>query len=107
MSSYVFDTIVLKLQRAWTRQHTYRNISFIARHASNQLVQLLFKRKFAKVLNSRPDTRSREVLRYEELKNKVKLARVQDHFIFSVESTAILPPDVLVGEVIKVLMAKC
>ncbi|KAK1171702.1 DNA-directed RNA polymerases I and III subunit RPAC1 isoform X1 [Acipenser oxyrinchus oxyrinchus] len=64
-------------------------------------------RKFAKVVNSRLDTCSREVLRYEELKNKVKLARVRDHFIFSVESTGILPPDVLVSEAIKVLMAKC
>ncbi|KAL0964413.1 hypothetical protein UPYG_G00323510 [Umbra pygmaea] len=61
----------------------------------------------AKVVNSRLDTCSREVLRHDDLKHAVKLARVRDHFIFSVESTGILPPDVLVTEAIKVLMTKC
>ncbi|CAB1312619.1 unnamed protein product [Coregonus sp. 'balchen'] len=61
----------------------------------------------AKVVNSRLDTCSREVLRHDDLKNAVKLARVRDHFIFSVESTGILAPDVLVTEAIKVLMTKC
>ncbi|KAM9847889.1 DNA-directed RNA polymerases I and III subunit RPAC1 [Aulostomus maculatus] len=64
-------------------------------------------KKFAKVVNSRLDTCSREVLRHDDLKNMVKLARVRDHFIFTVESTGILPPDVLVTEAIKVLMTKC
>uniref|UniRef100_A0A8C5C713 DNA-directed RNA polymerases I and III subunit RPAC1 n=1 Tax=Gadus morhua TaxID=8049 RepID=A0A8C5C713_GADMO len=64
-------------------------------------------RKFAKVVNSRLDTCSREVLRHEDLKNLVKLARVRDHFIFTVESSGVLPPDVLVTEAIKVLMTKC
>ncbi|XP_029963016.1 DNA-directed RNA polymerases I and III subunit RPAC1 [Salarias fasciatus] len=64
-------------------------------------------RKVAKVVNSRLDTCSREVLRHADLKNLVKLGRVRDHFIFTVESTGILPPDVLVTEAIKVLMAKC
>ncbi|XP_077351354.1 DNA-directed RNA polymerases I and III subunit RPAC1 isoform X5 [Festucalex cinctus] len=63
--------------------------------------------KVAKVVNSRLDTCSREVLRHDDLKNVVKLGRVRDHFIFSVESTGILPPNVLVTECIKVLMAKC
>ncbi|XP_057703414.1 DNA-directed RNA polymerases I and III subunit RPAC1 [Corythoichthys intestinalis] len=63
--------------------------------------------KIAKVVNSRLDTCSREVLRHDDLKNVVKLGRVRDHFIFSVESTGILPPNVLVAEAIKVLMAKC
>ncbi|XP_023677245.1 DNA-directed RNA polymerases I and III subunit RPAC1 isoform X1 [Paramormyrops kingsleyae] len=61
----------------------------------------------ARVLNSRLDTCSREVLRHDDLKNVVKLGRVRDHFIFSVESTGILAPDVLVCEAINVLMAKC
>ncbi|KAK2848618.1 hypothetical protein Q5P01_008452 [Channa striata] len=64
-------------------------------------------KKVAKVVNSRLDTCSREVLRHDNLKNVVKLGRVRDHFIFTVESTGILPPDVLVTEAIKVLMAKC
>uniref|UniRef100_A0A3Q2QK30 DNA-directed RNA polymerases I and III subunit RPAC1 n=1 Tax=Fundulus heteroclitus TaxID=8078 RepID=A0A3Q2QK30_FUNHE len=64
-------------------------------------------KKVAKVVNSRLDTCSREVLRHSDLKNCVKLGRVRDHFIFTVESTGILPPDVLVTEAIQVLMAKC
>ncbi|KAK7901137.1 hypothetical protein WMY93_017906 [Mugilogobius chulae] len=63
--------------------------------------------KVAKVVNSRLDSCSREVLRHDDLKNLVKLGRVRDHFIFTVESTGILPPDVLVTEAIKVLMSKC
>ncbi|XP_058507534.1 DNA-directed RNA polymerases I and III subunit RPAC1 [Solea solea] len=63
--------------------------------------------KVAKVVNSRLDTCSREVLRHDDLKNLVKIGRVRDHFIFTVESTGILPPDVLVTEAIKVLMSKC
>ena len=38
-------------------------------------------RQVAKVANSRLDTCSREVLRHDDLKNLVKLARVRDHFI--------------------------
>ncbi|KAF7710415.1 DNA-directed RNA polymerases I and III subunit RPAC1 isoform X1 [Silurus meridionalis] len=64
-------------------------------------------KQVAKVVNSRLDTCSREVLRHDDLKNLVKLGRVRDHFIFSVESTGILPPDVLVSEAINVLTAKC
>ncbi|XP_030011766.1 DNA-directed RNA polymerases I and III subunit RPAC1 [Sphaeramia orbicularis] len=64
-------------------------------------------KKVAKVVNSRLDTCSREVLRHDDLKNLVKLGRVRDHFIFTVESTGILPPEILVSEAIKVLMAKC
>ncbi|RVE74277.1 hypothetical protein OJAV_G00020290 [Oryzias javanicus] len=64
-------------------------------------------KKVAKVVNSRLDTCSREVLRHEDLKDLVKLGRVRDHFIFTVESTGVLPADVLMQEAIKVLMTKC
>jgi DNA-directed RNA polymerases I and III subunit RPAC1 len=37
--------------------------------------------KRAEIVNSRLDTVSREVLRHEEFKEKVKLGRVRDHFI--------------------------
>ena len=37
--------------------------------------------KHAKIVNPRLDTVSREVLRHEEFKDKVKLGRVRDHFI--------------------------
>uniref|UniRef100_A0A9L0IQD5 DNA-directed RNA polymerases I and III subunit RPAC1 n=1 Tax=Equus asinus TaxID=9793 RepID=A0A9L0IQD5_EQUAS len=64
-------------------------------------------KKVARVANPRLDTFSREVFRHEKLKKVVRLARVRDHYIFSVESTGVLPPDVLVSEAIKVLMGKC
>lgn len=47
------------------------------------------------------------MLHSQDLKDCVKLSRVRDHFIFSVESTGALAPDVLVTEAIQVLMAKC
>merc|ERR1712227_33204 len=64
-------------------------------------------RKIARVANARIDTCSREVLRHDDLKDLVSLNRVRDHFIFSVESTGALSPDVLVTEALKVLMGKC
>lgn len=61
----------------------------------------------AEVVDARRDTCSREVFRHEDLKDSVKLARIRDHFIFSVESTGALTPDVLVVEAIKIMMNKC
>eukprot|EP00112_Aurelia_sp_Birch-Aquarium-sp1_P025178 Seg824.14 transcript_id=Seg824.14/GoldUCD/mRNA.D3Y31 product="DNA-directed RNA polymerases I and III subunit RPAC1" protein_id=Seg824.14/GoldUCD/D3Y31 len=63
--------------------------------------------KRARVANARKDTCSREVFRDEELKNLVKLSRVRDHFIFSIESTGALPPDVIFTESVKILIKKC
>ena len=37
--------------------------------------------KYAEVVNPRLDTVSREVLRHDEFKEKVRLGRVRDHFI--------------------------
>ena len=53
------------------------------------------------------DTVSRECLRHDEFVGKVKLGRVRDHFIFSVESTGQYDSDDLFLESIKVLKAKC
>ncbi|XP_068684097.1 DNA-directed RNA polymerases I and III subunit RPAC1-like isoform X2 [Montipora capricornis] len=61
----------------------------------------------AVVVNPRRDTCSREVFRHEDLKDRVKMSRIRDHFIFSVESTGALSPDVLVCESLKVLVEKC
>lgn len=52
------------------------------------------------------DTVSRECLRHDEFKGKVKLGRVQDHFIFSIESTGQFPSDVLFLESVNVLKFK-
>lgn len=52
------------------------------------------------------DTVSRECLRHDEFKNKVKLGRVQDHFIFHVESTGQFPSDFLFIDAVSVLKYK-
>ncbi|XP_028903314.1 DNA-directed RNA polymerases I and III subunit RPAC1 [Ornithorhynchus anatinus] len=70
-------------------------------------IQEIKGKKVAVVANPRLETFSREVFRHDELKKLVRLARVRDHYIFSVESTGVLPPDVLVSEAIKILMGKC
>jgi DNA-directed RNA polymerases I and III subunit RPAC1 len=60
----------------------------------------------AVVRNPFSDTVSRECLRHDEFKDKVKLGRVQDHFIFSVESTGQYPSTNLVLKSLKVLRIK-
>ena len=63
--------------------------------------------KKAHVANARKDTGMREIFRDDALKNMVKLEKIRDHFIFSVESTGSLPPSILVEEAIKIMYAKC
>ncbi|RDW78105.1 putative DNA-directed RNA polymerase [Coleophoma crateriformis] len=63
--------------------------------------------KKAVVLDAMKDTVSRECLRHEEFKDKVKLGRIRDHFIFSVESTGQWESDELFLESINLLKAKC
>lgn len=53
------------------------------------------------------DTVSRECLRHEEFAGKVKLGRVRDHFIFSVESVGQSESDLLFLESVKILQSKC
>lgn len=61
----------------------------------------------AVVKDAMKDTVSRECLRHEEFENKVKLGRVRDHFIFSIESSGQWDSDDLFLESVKVLKAKC
>ena len=63
--------------------------------------------KKAVVQRPERDTVSREFLRHEEFQGKVKLGRVRDHFIFSVESTGQYDSDLLFLESVKILKAKC
>ncbi len=63
--------------------------------------------KKAVVKNTFKDTVSRECLRHEEFQGKVKLGRVRDHFIFSVESTGQYESDSLFIESVRTLKAKC
>lgn len=53
------------------------------------------------------DTVSREVLRHDEFKDKVRLGRVRDHFIFKVESVGQYESEELFVESVKLLKAKC
>ncbi|CAK4618702.1 hypothetical protein LEN26_020924 [Aphanomyces euteiches] len=52
-------------------------------------------------------TMCRECIRAPGWSDKVKLGRVSDHFIFSVETVGMLPPEDLLPEALKVLMTKC
>jgi len=60
----------------------------------------------AVVMEPFKDTVSRECLRHDEFKDKVKLGRVQDHFIFNIESTGQFESDVLFLESVKILRMK-
>lgn len=61
----------------------------------------------AVVKDAMKDTVSRECLRHEEFEGKVKLGRVRDHFIFSIESLGQWDSDELFLESVKVLKLKC
>lgn len=63
--------------------------------------------KKAVVLDAMKDTVSRECLRHEEFEGKVKLGRIRDHFIFSIESVGQWESDALFLESIKLLRLKC
>lgn len=63
--------------------------------------------KKAVVQNPFKDTVSRECLRHDEFVGKVKLGRVRDHFIFTVESTGQFNSDLLFLESVKTLKLKC
>ncbi|KAL1618092.1 DNA-directed RNA polymerase core subunit rpc40 [Neofusicoccum ribis] len=63
--------------------------------------------KKAVVANPFNDTVTREVLRHDEFKDKVKLGRVRDHFIFNVESTGQFDSDDLFIQSVKALKIKC
>lgn len=60
----------------------------------------------AKVANARAYNMNREVHRHPELADGVRLQRVRDHFIFSVESTGTLPAVELVKHALEVLREK-
>ncbi|XP_049877830.1 DNA-directed RNA polymerases I and III subunit RPAC1 isoform X2 [Pectinophora gossypiella] len=59
------------------------------------------------VKDARYDTCSRNVFRYDEIKEAVVLSRIRDHFIFNVESVGALPPQVIFVEAVKILRDKC
>jgi len=64
-------------------------------------------KKKAVVTNPRLDTCSRNVYRYDDLKESVSLDKVKDHFIFTVESVGAVSPQDLVVMACDVLIEKC
>lgn len=63
--------------------------------------------KHATVARPRDCTFCRECIRLPDWENKVKLQKVKDHFIFTVESTGILKPEELFRMALQVFMDKC
>ncbi|XP_057524126.1 uncharacterized protein LOC130803913 [Amaranthus tricolor] len=61
----------------------------------------------ATVSRPRACTVCRECIREEGWDNKVAVRRKKDHFIFTIESTGALPPEVLFTEAVKILEDKC
>ncbi|XP_078051267.1 RNA polymerase I and III subunit C [Augochlora pura] len=61
----------------------------------------------ARVKNPRYDSCSRNVFQHYDLKSRVRLSRVRNHVIFTIESVGTLPPAVLFVESVKVLKGKC
>ncbi|CAI9772788.1 unnamed protein product [Fraxinus pennsylvanica] len=64
-------------------------------------------RKRATVARPRSCTLCRECIRGDDWDKYVALRRVKDHFIFTIESTGALPPEVLFTEAVKILEGKC
>lgn len=61
----------------------------------------------AVVADVRSDTCNREVFNHPNLKDKVELSKISNHFIFSIESCTSKSADQLFIESVKVLMSKC
>merc|ERR1711939_544153 len=88
---------------------TESSFSLIGIDASvaNAFRRIMIAERKAVVLDTMKDTVSRECLRHEEFEGKVKLGRIRDHFIFSIESLGQWDSDELFLESIKVLRLKC
>mmetsp|Transcript_3086 Transcript_3086/g.6708 ORF Transcript_3086/g.6708 Transcript_3086/m.6708 type:complete len:424 (-) Transcript_3086:107-1378(-) len=61
----------------------------------------------AVVANPYACTMSRNYMRVPELKEAVKITRVPDHFIFSIESVGAITPGVILAEALRILKFKC
>ena len=65
-----------------------------------------YKQK-AVVTNPYACTMSRNFMRNPILKESIKMSRIPNHFIFSVESVGMMEPAVIVAEALKILKEKC
>lgn len=67
----------------------------------------LDERGRAYVKDARYDTCSRNIYRHPHLKDSVEMARIRDHFIFTVESVGAYQPHEIFLESVKLLKKKC
>lgn len=61
----------------------------------------------ARVVNPYACTMSRNYMRNAQLASAVRMTRLPDHFIFSVESVGMAQPAVLIADALRVLQQKC
>lgn len=61
----------------------------------------------ASVSNPYACTMSRNFMRNEELKESIKMTRIPNHIIFSIESVGMASPGVLMAEALRILQGKC
>mmetsp|Transcript_7993 Transcript_7993/g.26632 ORF Transcript_7993/g.26632 Transcript_7993/m.26632 type:complete len:378 (+) Transcript_7993:132-1265(+) len=69
-------------------------------------IEDLGSKKVAVAARPRDCTLCRECIRKEGWEEKVRLQRKRDHFIFSIESSGVLPPEVLFTEAVQILSRK-
>lgn len=71
------------------------------------VIKLTGSNNKAEVTDARYDQCSRNVLRYDDLKEAVTLNKVRDHFIFTVESTGAIQPEDIFVQAVDILEQKC
>lgn len=59
------------------------------------------------VKNSYACTMSRNYMRHPKLAEAIRMSRIPNHYIFSVESVGMMSPGVLIAEALRILQAKC
>jgi DNA-directed RNA polymerase I and III subunit RPAC1 len=64
-------------------------------------------RRKAQVCNPYASTMSRNYMRHPQLADKIRMTRIPDHFILSIESVGAYDPGVLLAEAVRILQAKC
>jgi DNA-directed RNA polymerase I and III subunit RPAC1 len=71
------------------------------------VIDIVGKKRVAKVLDPRKDTLSRNYFRHEDLKDAVRMGLIKDHFMFTIESTGARSCQSIVEEAIDILGQKC
>jgi DNA-directed RNA polymerases I and III subunit RPAC1 len=61
----------------------------------------------ARLINPYACTMSRNYMRQPKLEQSIRMSRISDHFIFSIESVGTYRPGVLLAEALRILQRKC